>query len=181
MCIVKMKHFCGNVCGNAKINIFSVLNKNKSIISHAMYDANNQIYLSIIGYKDYLFCGIYNKSERTIHFEDTSNYFERYNALSLSKLESVFKSAWNAADHDRYFPVPEIKSAWEKAYPLLDKVIEYEQLLKKLTNQDISHIRISLEYESAIDNFVTEYENSLFSGRFINDIEYEDFEDIGER
>ena len=151
-------HFCQDALLAASIP------NNKTALAQIPYDMETGTYLCLAGYKNRIFCGIYNSDNKTIRFEDKSGYLVNWNDSQLGRLESAFRMSCNYLSQGKDCGISEIKTAWSKAIPLLDKVIDYQEKIEKLPEDERNREDMSLRMEETIDACVREYENGFCLG-----------------
>ncbi len=130
------------------------------VVSQTKYDTATRRYLSLVGYKGHIFCGLYNANDKMIHFEDTDCIFEKYDIDSqIAKLESIFISNCKRSVKEQGATIPEIQNAWKTTLPLLDKIIRYEHSLELISSD--ADLKKSLKHDEVLDQLISDYENNI--------------------
>ncbi len=111
-------------------------------------------YMTIAAYNNRMFMGFYEKGLERIIFCDDSNLATKMTRDHYDRLWNSFK---NSAISDNTI-INFITTAWEKTFPLLDKVIELEHIIDHLSecNEDFQ-VR-NLTYNEFVDDLVNRYE-----------------------
>jgi hypothetical protein len=77
------------------------------------------------------------------------------------------------------YSIEEIRTAWKKAIPFIDRVIGYEESINKLSDDKRDFLKRNLIYDKTIDGFIKEYEESNIL-QTVN-VEHDEPDDPGDR
>jgi len=121
----RLEHFCRLIVKLYKDRLI----KGKNIAVSASYSKKHNIAACI--YKGQLFVGFQDKETGEISFDDESGEFVKMAEQTLEQLELRMINAFDAAEKNRPFLMSDqLEEYWKQLYPLMDKLLEYEQNFK---------------------------------------------------
>lgn len=134
--------------------------KEKMIAVNARY--SEEKYLTACIYKGTLFVGFQDKETKQISLDDRSNAFVTMPNDSPSSLEFRIENAIADAEKNRENQMSKhLTPSWEKLAPMLDKIIEFENELKKLPESKRGIMERSGVKEQKINDIISREEKTL--------------------
>ncbi len=151
------------------------LHTDKPIVATISYNVKNKTFITLFGYKNNIFCGIYDINTKEIQFADNTDNFIKWKDYQIARLESLFKASCSLAINGKDYSSEEVKTAWSKAIPLLDKVISYQEKVNRLPEDERNREDTSLRTEEVLNRYVKEYEIEMAINRAVKKENHSEF------
>ena len=128
-------------------------------IGYIKYNEKKRLYFSVIGYKKHIFFGFFYKKDGVIVFNDDTNTVCKLTEIKIIDLFNKFSSSCLMAKNKQEYPIKELRDAWIKTYPLLDKIVEFDNLINNLKEDIREKMEVDLIYNDIENQLVQAYEN----------------------